>query len=200
MDGKRVIVVNADLRKPSLHRYFDLPRGFGLTNVATGQLSLAEAILTTSIEGVSLLGSGPLPPNPPEVLNSKGTRAIFARLAEDYDAVIVDMPPTAGLSDSSVLSTILDGLLVVVSENQTHSSQLQIALRALEGVEAPILGFVYNKYNAERSHYGYYYYYYYGESGLSDEGKSGRQRKRHRHRAPEPLPAAATELEHNDKQ
>lgn len=200
MDGKRVIIVDADLRKPSLHRYFELPRGFGLTNVATGQVSLADAIQTTTIEGVSLLGAGPLRPNPPEVLNSKGVRAIFTRLAEEYDLVIVDMPPTAGLSDSSVLSTIIDGMLIVIAENQTHFGQLQIALRALEGVDSPILGFIYNKFNAERSHYGYYYYYYYyGEGGPAEAGKSGRHKKRLRHQDSDPLPGATDKLEHNDK-
>ncbi len=143
-------------------------------------MTLAEVMQPTSVEGVNLLVTGPLPPNPPEVLNAQSTRAIFKQLADDYDLVIVDMPPSAGLSDAAVLSTIVDGMLFVVSDSETHSRQLMVALHSLERIEAPVLGYVYNKYSASNSYYGYYYYNYYYYSNKDGSG-TGKQAW-HRHK------------------
>jgi capsular exopolysaccharide synthesis family protein len=161
MDGKRVIIVDADLRRPSQHNYFGLPRTTGLTSVLTGQATLDEAIQETAQPGVSLLATGPLPPNPPEVLNSQQTRQLIADLGTRYDAVIVDTPPAAGLSDTPIIATMVDGILIVVSANQTRKGQLQFGLGTLEQVDAPVLGFVFNKMGASGGYYSYYYYYYY---------------------------------------
>lgn len=187
LDGKKVVLVDADLRRPSLHSYFELERKVGLTSVATGSTPLDEALQPTFIEGISLLATGPLPPNPPEVLNAKSTRQVFAELQKRFDVVIVDTPPAAGLSDVPVISTLVDGIIFVISAEQTHCGQLQMALQTLEQIGAPILGFILNKIDTTRSHYRYYYYYYYnyynynyGQEG-EDTG-TGEKQKRHRHR------------------
>jgi capsular exopolysaccharide synthesis family protein len=185
MDGKRVIIVDCDLRRPSMHSYFGLSREIGLTNVATGHMPLEAAIQPTSIENVSLLSPGPLPPNPPEVLNSQGTRKVIAQLAELFDFVLLDTPPAGGLSDASVLSTMVDGMLMVISSAQTHRGQLRAALRTLENVDAPLLGYVFNKVNTSRRRYGsyyyyYYYYYYYTAEEGQEQGKKAKKRRRHR--------------------
>ena len=184
MDGKNVVIVDCDLRKPSLHNYFALSRATGLTDLITGGHKLEDVIQQTTVERLSLLPTGPLPPNPPEVLNSRGTRALFAQLATMYDTVIVDMPPTTGFSDVPVLSTMIDALLLVVSAEETHRGQLQAALRALQQVDAPLLGFVYNKFSHLRSN-SYYYYYYYGEGG-SQSGERQKRRKRRQQHTPAP--------------
>ena len=179
MDGKRVIIVDCDLRRPSLHTYFGLSREVGITNVATGQVPLDRAIQQTLIDGVSLLATGPLPPNPPEVLNALGTRAVIRTLAEQYDMVIIDTPPTSYLSDVPVISTMVDGLLLVVTADETHRGQIQMALRALDHVEAPLLGFVYNKVSSTHTRYGYYYYY--AEDDALEEMKKRQGRRRQHH-------------------
>lgn len=182
MDSKRVIIIDADLRRPSMHSYFGLSRDKGLTNVAVGTLSLQEAIQQTATEGVFLLASGPLPPNPPEVLNSLGVRKVIQELTELYDMVIIDAPPTAGLSDASVISTCVDGVLMIVSAAQTHRGQLRIALRTLEQVGAPLLGFIFNKIMPTRRGYGSYYYYYYYSYYYYEQDAEGQKKRKKRSR------------------
>ncbi len=167
MSGKRVVLVDGDLRRPSLHTYFGVSNAAGVTSVVTGALPIAQAIQQTSMEGVALLTTGPLPPNPPDVLGSHGMRALIEKLTELYDVVIIDAPPAAGLSDVPILTTLVDGLLVVVSAEQTRRSQLLVALRALDDVHAPVLGYIFNKTAIERSAYAYANTYYYSSSTLS---------------------------------
>ena len=161
MDGKRVLILDADLRKPKIHTYFDEPRGNGFTNVITGSQRLADVIIISEIEGVSILPAGMLPPNPPEVLNSQASHRVIAELATMYDYILIDTPPTAGLSDVPVIAGQVDGILIVVAAQQTQRGQLQNAMLTLEQLDAPILGFVFNKITAKGGYrYSHYYYNY----------------------------------------
>ena len=111
-------------------------------------------------------------------------RAIIAQLAEQFDNVIIDAPPIVGLSDVSVLSTMVDGILMVVSLAQTMRPQFAHSLRVLHQIGAPLLGFVLNK--VEMSHNSYYYVYdYYAHDDLDGTETSTRQRRRHKHRDPQ---------------
>lgn len=180
MDGKRVVLVDADLRRPSLYEYFHFQQDVGLTDAVQGKVSLNDALFVSYIEGLTLLPTGTLPKNPPELLNARRTREIIAELAERFDAVILDAPPAAGLSDTLVISTLVDGLLLVVSAEQTHSSQLQSVLRTLQQVGAPIIGYVYNKVKLSKNEANYYSYY---QAYVEGEGQPHRGKSPHADRA-----------------
>ena len=174
MDGRKVLIVDCDMRRPSMHRLFGVSSSIGLTNVITGNVKLEDAIKATKVENLSVLPAGALPPNPPEVLNSTHSRELFRKLAQDYDMVVLDCPPCAGLSDVQVVSTIVDGLVLVVAMNQTVKPHLCITMQTLAQVDAPLIGTVLNKMDLR--HQGYYYYSYsYREDG--NEGRSGHKTK-----------------------
>jgi capsular exopolysaccharide synthesis family protein len=175
MDGKRVIIVDCDLRRPSMHNILGVSRERGVTNVLTGACTLDEAILSGGVPGLDVLPTGPLPPNPTEVLNAAPTRKLFADLVERYDIVLVDCPPSAGLSDVQVISTLADGLLLVVTMDQTLRERLRIAVRALALAGAPLIGLVINRLDLHHQGYGYYYYYAEAEDGTNERRRRKRQ-------------------------
>jgi len=175
MDGKRVIVVDFDLRSPSMHQRFNLSRDIGFTNVLTGAYPLETAIQHTGMEGLDFLASGPLPPNPTELLNSLHTRELLRKLVHDYDLVLLDCPPCSGLSDVQVVSTLIDGLLLVVAIDQTLRNRLQFTMRLLAQAKAPMIGTVINRLDA---HTQDYYYYYYSDDAEHQKGKHGKRRRK----------------------
>jgi receptor protein-tyrosine kinase len=130
--------------------------GVGLTSVVTGTATLDAAIQHMEDPGIDVLTSGPLPPNPPDVLGAQGTMALIAELAARYDVVILDTPPIVGLSDVPVIAEQVDGILMVVNATQTGRGQFVAALHILAGVAAPLLGFVYNKAYDPRRRGSYY--------------------------------------------
>ena len=165
MDGKKVLLVDCDLRRPSIHNWMNLSREIGLTNVVKGLSNIKDAVCSTDIENVFCLPSGPLPPNPTEFLNSKHSRNIIKELSGMYDMLILDCPPCTGLSDVQVISTMADGVLLVVTINRTLKTYLHVALSTLSQVKAPIIGYVLNMVDSRRQGYGYYYNYDYDEQG-----------------------------------
>jgi len=176
LDGKRVLIVDCDLHRPSIHTLLKAPRGIGLTNVVMNTSTLDEAIVITDYPGLSFLPAGILPPNPSEVLNATPTRELFQQLAEMYDIVILDCPPCLKLSDVQIISTIVDGMLMLVAVKQTFKRGLQHACFALSQVSAPLIGLVVNRLDLRQQRYGYYGYYYYGKydnygAGAPTKGK-----------------------------
>lgn len=176
MDGKRVLLIDADLRRPALHTYIGVTREIGLTNVAKGMISLEQAVVSTPYEGVSCLVSGPLPPNPTEFLNSQHVRQLIEHAAATYDIVLIDSPPCTGLSDVQVVSTFVDGILLVVALDITQKHYLGAAVRLLRLANAPTIGMVLNRVRYNRTSYYYSYYYYYGYYG-EDEKENGKPSK-----------------------
>ncbi|MHB1002052.1 MAG: polysaccharide biosynthesis tyrosine autokinase [Armatimonadota bacterium] len=176
MDGKRVLIMDCDLRRPSVHRKLAVSRDIGFTNVVTGACKLEDAIAPTNIENLSLLPSGPIPPNPTEVLNSHRSREIFQQVSEMYDLVIVDSPPCVGLSDVQVLANLVDGMILLVAMDQTLKPHMHIAMRTLKQVDAPLIGIVLNRMELRRqgynSYYSYYYYYSYDYTQDSENSDS----------------------------
>ena len=178
IDGNRVLLIEADLRRPALHKYLGLSRETGITNVVRGTISLQDAVLPTNFENVSCITSGPLPPSPAEFLNSKSARTAFELAASLYDIVIVDCPPCTGLSDIQVISTFVDGIVLVVALDVTERQYLTGAIRLLRIAKAPVIGMVLNRVRYSKSNYYYYsYYYYYGYYG-EDEDKDTKKRGR----------------------
>ncbi|MEN6372472.1 MAG: polysaccharide biosynthesis tyrosine autokinase [Armatimonadota bacterium] len=156
LSGKKVLVVDCDLRRPSLHKKASIKKNIGFTNLVRGLISIEEAAMPTHIPNLYCLPAGPIPPNPADFLNLPECRATFEKLREKYDWVIIDGPPCAGLSDMQVVSTISDGVLLVVSVNQTEKSTLQNSVRVLSLIGAPYIGSIVNKCNDNYGGYDAY--------------------------------------------
>lgn len=169
--GTRVLVVGADLRRPSLHRAFGVGHHIGLVSVLLERMSLEEAVQHHEPTGVDVLASGPLPPNPAELLGSKRMTELLQQMAERWDTVLIDTPPAVALSDAALLAARSDGVLLVVTAGQTPRDVVVAARRQLEQVGAHILGAVINRVRPTDSGQYYHYYYYYYSDGSPSSGR-----------------------------
>ena len=153
--GQRVVVVSADLRRPRVGQFFDMSEEVGLTSVILGQSTLADAVLPVqSVERVSLLGTGPLPPNPAELLQSSRTSEILEALMSSFHVVLIDSPPVLPVTDAVVLAGRADATLLVVAAGRTKRGDLARAAETLSRVDTPRVGIVLNAVTRE-SGYGY---------------------------------------------
>jgi capsular exopolysaccharide synthesis family protein len=179
--GQRVLLIEADLRRPQVAQYLGLERAVGLTNVAAGQVSIDDVLQPWGTGGLTVLASGSIPPNPSELLGSHSMRDIISSLRERFEMIIIDTPPLLPVTDGAVVSAFADGVVVVVRYGKTSRSQLSQSIRALESVDAHVLGAVLNmrptKESAKRR---YYEYGYYGDLADADplRGRAVRARKR----------------------
>jgi capsular exopolysaccharide synthesis family protein len=159
--GHRVLLVDCDLRRARIHRIFDDSNLPGLTSVLVSGEDISNAIKPTRIDGLMILPSGPLPPNPAELLGSPQMRALLDKLSETYELLILDTPPLLAASDAAIVSRMTDGALVVVRAGRTERSAVQAAVQQLATVGARVLGTVLNDPDAEVPKYARYYGYYY---------------------------------------
>lgn len=157
--GKRVLLVDTDLRRPSLHHLFRVPPEPGLTDLFLRDQTLAQVVRETSQPGLFLLACGKIPPNPAEVLASAWMDQLVDTLKQQYDIVLFDSPPILPVTDALLLASKTKHLLWVVAAGKTRSDPLRRAREALAQLDAKILGVVLNRMSAGRG-YGYYYYYY----------------------------------------
>ena len=158
--GKKVLLIDCDLRKGRLHRVFDLLNVFGLSNcLIDDSHELSKFINKTTIKNLSVITRGDCPPNPSELLNSKKFSNLIEALKERFDVIIFDCPPCNGLSDPLIIGTYADDVLVVSSEGVTTKTALLTAKKSLENVNAHITGNVLNNINLSKQVYGKYYYY-----------------------------------------
>ena len=154
---KRTILVDADLRRPSLHAFFDANNNQGLTTMAVDEAALADPpLLETGVEDLWLLPSGPLPPNPAEILGSRRMEEIIDALKSRADLVLFDAPPVIAVTDASVLGTKVDGVLLVVSAGTTRREHALRAKEQLERVKVRLVGAVLNNAQPDQSMGGYY--------------------------------------------
>jgi len=181
MDGKRVVLVDCDLRRPSLHNLFGLSNRIGFTSVLAGSASLSEALQDTSVPGLQVLTSGPIPPNPPELLNSQASQACLNQIMQQADFVIIDTPPALAISDAQVIATKVDAALLIISCREANQHAVARTAQLLAQTGTRILGCVLNKLTAgfggEYGYYGGYYrssYYKYYKSyfDASEEGQT----------------------------
>ncbi|MFD1707469.1 CpsD/CapB family tyrosine-protein kinase [Siminovitchia sediminis] len=156
--GKRVLLVDADLRKPTVHYTFGITNTFGLTNVLTRQMELKDAVKTSNEELLHILPSGPIPPNPSEQLSSKGMKEFLEAAKDAYDLVIFDTPPVLAVTDAQVLSNQCDGTVLVISSGKTETEAAAKTKELLEGANGRILGVVLNNKKFAKNN-SYYYYY-----------------------------------------
>ncbi len=158
----RVVIVDADLRKPTTHKYFNMSAKKGLSGILSGQNSIEECLQAVpDVENLYLIASGILPPNPSELLSGKYVDRLFKKLEEMFDVIIVDTPPVTVVSDALSLCNRVDGVLVVASNNKTSYPELQEAIKNLEFADAKILGVVFNRAKPRVSTRGNKYNNYY---------------------------------------
>jgi capsular exopolysaccharide synthesis family protein len=163
--GRRVALVDADLRSPSLHKVFDKANGVGLSNVLAGAATLEAVLQQTDEPNLSLVTSGPLPPNPPELLGGEGFEQLMADLAGRFDIVILDGPPVLGLADAPLLASRTEATLLVVAAGSSRKDEIRSALHRLSATRANVLGTLLVRYDARsQDGYGYggYGYFAYG--------------------------------------
>lgn len=157
--SKKVIIIDCDLRKPTLHKNFRISNKVGLTNLLAENLKVEEVMVKYS-EYLYLLPSGIIPPSPAEMLSSNKMKVFIEEMTQKFDAIIIDSPPVLAVTDAQILSTIADGVIIVASSGEVEREAVNKAKDLLEKVNANILGVVLNKVEIKgRRGYGYYYYY-----------------------------------------
>ncbi len=163
---KKVLLVDSDLRKPRLHRIFNMKNLNGLTNFLTSDIRMKELIKPTEIENLYLINSGPVPPNPAELLNSDKMSNFIEILKQSFDYILFDTPPILAVSDALVLSTKVDGMILIVWGEKTSREALIKAKEKLDMANVKTLGAIINNLKIRKHDYYYkldYYYKYYGE-------------------------------------
>lgn len=154
--GQRVLLVDADLRKPVIHKVFQLNNSSGLSTVLSSSERVVDVIQQTQIENLSILSSGPTPPNPSELLSSLRMEQTLEELRQLFDVIIFDTPPVVTVTDAQIMSSKVDGTLLVVRENISRKESLTKAKELLEMAQARVIGVVYN--GSEHTKVADYYY------------------------------------------
>ena len=175
-EGKSVILVDSDLRKPGINRIFDLRDHKGLTHVILGETTLEEALAPTPVEGLRVLPSGPLPPDATHILGSAKMKAVVEQMKSSADLVVFDSPPLLAVTDPMLLVSMVDGVLMVVNTQRTRRDAVRRGIESLRQGNPGFIGAVLNKVSAKWRG-SYYYYYYYGGDG-AERGKKGPRRFR----------------------
>lgn len=155
--GKRVLLVDADLRRPRVHKVFGVRPPVGLTSILIGEATHDEAIIESEVPNLSLLPCGPIPPNPAELLHSQKASETFAYLRANFDRVIVDSPPITAVNDALALGPQLDGVVLVVRMRQTRRDQAASVLRQLRSLGSTVAGCVLNAIEPNSDSPSYYY-------------------------------------------
>lgn len=157
-DGKRVLLVDGDMRKPTTHYTFHMGNTTGLSSVLTRQTTAEEAIRPTAVENLDLLTCGPIPPNPAELLSSKSMDALIRQLKSMYDLVIFDAPPILSVTDGQILGNKCEGTILVINSGHTEKDMALKAKEAIESSNSRIIGAVLNNFELPKDSYYYQYY------------------------------------------
>lgn len=166
--GQRILLVDTDMRRPRLHKAFGLSNDLGLSSVLLDEKRLGEALRTTEVPNLSVLACGPIPPNPAELLHTERFKALVLELSRRYDLILFDSPPIAAVTDAMILSSVVDGVVLLVKAGKTSKDAVVRARRALSDVQARVVGALLNAVDLGARRAGYYYaeyahYSYYGE-------------------------------------
>lgn len=168
--GASVLIIDCDLRRPKVHKVFGISHVHGLSTYLSRDAELGALIHTLPVPNLSLLPCGPTPPNPAELISSEKMREMLAVLSEQYDHIIIDSPPLINVTDPVILSTMVDGVIMVVQAGRSTRDVVRRASQELTGVGAKVFGVVLNNVNLQREGYDEYYYqrYYSGYYGSTD--------------------------------
>lgn len=157
-EGKRVLIIDADMRKPAMHHTFSLKNDLGLSSVLIRQTPLNEALRSTQVINLDLLTCGPIPPNPAELLGSESMDHLMAQLNELYDIIIVDAPPILAVADSQILANICEGTVLVINSGETEKGNALKAKEVLVSSNSRLIGAVVNNYKMPKEKDIYHYY------------------------------------------
>lgn len=155
--GKKVLLIDGDLRKPTVQYTFNLANHAGLTNVLTKQIEFDAAIMNTEEKNLYVLSSGPIPPNPAELLGLKSMEELMKMANEEFDIVLLDTPPILVVTDAHILANLCDGTLLVVSSGKTDQEAALKAKTLLNSCSTKLVGAVLNDKKAKNDSYNYYY-------------------------------------------
>ena len=159
--GSRTLIIDCDLRRPIMHSLFGMERKVGLTNVLTGELKFENAVKSTDVDNLYLISAGDIPPNPAELMASEQIKTVLERAKKEFDLILIDSPPIIAVTDAVILSTRVDGMILVVSSGFVNKREVARAVSMIENVNARILGTLINGLNIKRMYGSYYYYYHY---------------------------------------
>ncbi|MFV0451001.1 MAG: polysaccharide biosynthesis tyrosine autokinase [Propioniciclava sp.] len=171
--GSRVLLVDCDLRRPQVAKHYDLDNAVGLTSALLHGTPVAD--LVQNVDGLDVLTSGPVPPNPSELLGSVAMKQILATASKDYDLIMLDTPPLLPVTDGTILAQQAGGAMVIADVSRVKRGQLKQAMGSLDAVDAPVFGVVLNKLRPLSGAYGYSYSYSYGPDRKSKSTASGRR-------------------------
>ncbi len=166
--AEKVLIIDADLRKPRLHRIFEVNNMGGVSNYLSGKVSLQDAIKMSTIQNIWILPSGPIPPNPAELLNSKKMQQMLDEVQQDFDIIIIDSPPVLAAIDTVVMSSFVDAVVLVVRAGKTNKQALLRTYEEMEKARANVIGVVLNELRLDHGKY-YYKNYYHGGAYVQDE-------------------------------
>jgi len=168
---KKVLLLEGDLRNPSVHRMFNISNINGVTDILLKNKPFADVVHCTPVKNLHVLTCGAVPPNPSEILSSKKMKDFIISLREYYDYIFIDAPPIGVVTDAGIISTYSDGCVFVVGSKQCDIEMAKIAKQRLDDVKANIIGAVLNKFEAEGNSYSYYNYYYQSEGRRKGKNK-----------------------------
>jgi len=155
--GQKILLVDADLRKPTIHQLMELKNKNGLTNLLTKKVTPDSAVLKPSKKlNLYILPSGPIPPNPSELLGSKKMKDLVSTLSEEYDLILFDTPPVLAVADAQILSGLCDGVVLVIRSHRTEKKNLVKAKELLDRTKCNLLGTIFNAVDQKEA---YYYHY-----------------------------------------
>ncbi len=157
--GLNVLLIDADLRNASIHKRMFCSNELGLSNYLTGAKTPDEVVQGSGLQGLEIMSSGPLPPNPAELLSGPKFMTLLALAAESFDVVLIDGPPVMGLADAPLLASMTQATLMVVAANETRRSVFKVALRRLQNARANVIGALLSKFDSSQTGYGYGYGY-----------------------------------------
>ena len=159
---KKVLLIDADLRNPSISKMFDTSNTQGIMDILLGKRNIQDCVKKTKQENLYILTGGTIPPNPAEVLSSKKMSEFIESIKDEYDYIFIDSPPVGVVSDASIISSYSDGVIFVVGANEVDSNLAKIAKERLDSVKANIVGVILNKFKIDTN--SEYYNYYYNEN------------------------------------
>ena len=160
LSGKRVALLEADMRRPTIFKALKVQAENGLSAVIEGTAKLKDVLKQTEVQGLQLIPCGTIPQNPAELFQTDGFAKLLADLKAQFDAIIIDSPPVTAVTDALIIAQHVHGVIVIARANKTPLPSLIRTRELLEGVNAPILGVVLNDMTENRSSYGGYYYYH----------------------------------------
>lgn len=154
LEQKKILLVDCDLRRPNLHKIFNISNSNGLTDILLRNKDMDECI--KKVNGIELITSGDTPKNPSEILASKRMKNFVEKIKNNYDYIFIDTPPIVVVTDAEVLSSICDGAVLVIGYNEVDKSKVELSKSKLEHLKVPILGAIINKVPQKGEKYGYY--------------------------------------------